>query len=43
MLEQAQQFFSDTNVNITAEGRSYFGGFIGNNVGKSKHIDIKLE
>ena len=43
MLEQAQQFFSDTDVNITSEGRSYLGGFIGNDVGKSKHINIKLE
>ena len=43
MLEQAQQIFSDTNVNITVEGRSYLGGFIGNDVGKSKHINIKLE
>ena len=43
MLEQAQQFFSDTDVNITSEGRSYLGGFIGNDVSKSKHINIKLE
>ena len=43
MLEQAQQIFADTNVNITVEGQSYLGGFIGNDVGKSKHINIILE
>ena len=40
MLEQAQQFFSDTDVNITSEGRSYLGGFIGNDVGKSNTLTL---
>ena len=37
--EKARQIFRDTNIKVTTEGRSYLGGYIGNESGQSKYAE----